>query len=179
MTELLYVNSDLPGGYYRCTSGEDGFRFLYVSQGFLSLFGYTESELKSVSKTTPSLIGKTIVDARSKASSQGITLKVIGSGETVLSQVPSAGQSIPEKGVIIAYTEKNARSEKVKVPDFTGMTAAEVNETAVRYGLNVAFSGPYQSAGALVYKQSIATDTEVQAGSRLTVYFQATANMND
>ncbi len=140
---------------------------------------YTESELKSVSKTTPSLIGKTIVDARSKASSQGITLKVIGSGETVLSQVPSAGQSIPEKGVIIAYTEKNARSEKVKVPDFTGMTAAEVNETAVRYGLNVAFSGPYQSAGALVYKQSIATDTEVQAGSRLTVYFQATANMND
>ena len=43
---LLYVNSDLPGGYYRCTSGEDGFRFLYVSQGFLSLFGYTESELK-------------------------------------------------------------------------------------------------------------------------------------
>ena len=46
MTELLYVNSDLPGGYYRCTSGEDGFRFLYVSQGFLSLFGYTESELK-------------------------------------------------------------------------------------------------------------------------------------
>ena len=45
MTELLYVNSDLPGGYYRCTAG-DRFGFLYVSQGFLSMFGYTESELK-------------------------------------------------------------------------------------------------------------------------------------
>ena len=140
---------------------------------------FTADELKSISKTTPSLIGKTIAQARETASSQGITVKIIGGGDTVLSQVPSAGQSIPEKGVVIAYTEKNAKSEKVQVPDFTGMTAAEVNETAVRYGLNVTFSGPYKSAGALVYKQSIAKDIEVQAGSGVTVYFQATANMND
>ena len=45
MTELLYVNNDLPGGYCRCTP-EDGFRFLYVSQGFRSLTGFTNDELK-------------------------------------------------------------------------------------------------------------------------------------
>ena len=45
MTELLYINNDLPGGYYRCTT-DDGFRFLYVSQGFLAMFGFTENELK-------------------------------------------------------------------------------------------------------------------------------------
>ena len=140
---------------------------------------YTADELRSISKTTPSVIGKTVAEARSAASQQGITLKVIGSGETVLSQVPSAGQSIPEKGVIIAYTEKNAKSEKVPVPEFIGMTAAEVNETAVQYGLNVTMSGPYKAAGSLVYKQSIAKDIEVQAGSGITVYFQATANMDD
>ena len=140
---------------------------------------YTADELKSISKTTPSLIGKTAADARAKASAQGLTLKLIGAGETVVSQVPAAGQSIPEKGVIIAYTEKNAKSEKLQVPDFTGMTAGEVNETAARYGLNATLSGPYKSAGALAYKQSIAKDIEVQAGSGITVYFQATANMND
>ena len=140
---------------------------------------YTENELRTVSKTTPSLIGATVADARAKASAQGLTLKVVGAGETVLSQVPSAGQSIPEKGVVIAYTEKNAKSEKVQVPDFTGMTAAEVNEVARDYSLNVTMSGPYKAAGALVYKQSIAKDIEVQAGSGVTVYFQATANMND
>ena len=45
MTELLYINSDLPGGYCRCTL-KDGFRFLYVSLGFQSLFGYSIDELK-------------------------------------------------------------------------------------------------------------------------------------
>ncbi len=140
---------------------------------------YTENELRSISKTTPSVIGKTVADARAKASAQGVTLKIVGAGETVLSQVPSAGQSIPEKGVIIAYTEKNAKSEKVQVPDFTGMTAAEVNASAQEYGLNVTMSGPYKAAGSVVYKQSIARDIEVQAGSGITVYFQATANMND
>jgi PAS domain S-box-containing protein len=44
-TEMLYVNNDLPGGYFRCTP-KDGFRFLYVSEGFRSLFGYTGDELK-------------------------------------------------------------------------------------------------------------------------------------
>ena len=140
---------------------------------------YTENELRSISKTTPAVIGNTVADARAKASAQGVTLKVVGSGETVVSQVPAAGQSIPEKGVIIAYTEKNAKSEKVQVPDFTGMSASEVNEIAREYGLNVTMSGPYKAAGSAVYKQSIAKDIEVQAGSGVTVYFQATANMND
>ena len=45
MTELLYVNTDLPGGYCRC-SADDGFSLLYISQGFLGMFGYTENEIR-------------------------------------------------------------------------------------------------------------------------------------
>ncbi|MBR1821717.1 MAG: EAL domain-containing protein [Clostridia bacterium] len=43
VTEIQYVNSDLPGGYFRCAlSGE----FLYISQGFEELVGYTVEEIR-------------------------------------------------------------------------------------------------------------------------------------
>ena len=45
MTELLYINSELPGGYCR-TTPDDGYEFIYISQGFLSLLGYTEEEIR-------------------------------------------------------------------------------------------------------------------------------------
>ncbi len=45
VSELQYVNEDLPGGYYRCTA--DGrFEFLYVSRGFADMVGYTQAEIR-------------------------------------------------------------------------------------------------------------------------------------
>lgn len=42
--ELHFLNHDMPGGYHRCADTE-GFRFLYVSEQFLNLFGYTREEI--------------------------------------------------------------------------------------------------------------------------------------
>jgi len=47
MTEMQYLNFDLPGGYYRCAVSDD-FEFLYVSDGFLEMLGYTREELKQL-----------------------------------------------------------------------------------------------------------------------------------
>ncbi len=45
VTELQYFNEDLPGGYHRCTA--DGrCEFLYVSQGFCDMVGYTPQEIR-------------------------------------------------------------------------------------------------------------------------------------
>ena len=45
VTELQYVNRDIPGGYHRCsTDGE--FTFYYISQGFLDMVGYTREEIR-------------------------------------------------------------------------------------------------------------------------------------
>lgn len=46
-TEMQYINYDLPGGYYRCAV-TDKYEFLYVSQGFLDMLGYTREELKTL-----------------------------------------------------------------------------------------------------------------------------------
>jgi len=46
VTELQYLNTDLPGGYYRC-SERDGFEFQYISRNFQSMTGYTAQEIQN------------------------------------------------------------------------------------------------------------------------------------
>lgn len=45
VTELQYVNEDLPGGYYRVAADGRG-TFLYVSKGFSKIVGYTAEEIR-------------------------------------------------------------------------------------------------------------------------------------
>lgn len=47
VSELQLINTDLPGGYFRCLLEEDDFEFIFVSQNFLEMTGYSESELHS------------------------------------------------------------------------------------------------------------------------------------
>ncbi|MBQ5969544.1 MAG: PASTA domain-containing protein [Clostridia bacterium] len=140
---------------------------------------YTQEELKAISKTTPGMIGKSVSQARALAEENNLTIKIIGEGETVLSQVPSAGSTIAKNGVVVVYTNSGEAMQTVNVPNFAGMTAASVNETAAAYGLNVILSGPSDAAGATVYQQSIAPETQVDAGSTVTVDFRITENMDD
>ncbi len=133
---------------------------------------YTAKELASISRVTPELVGRTASQAKVAAAAEGFTVKVVGDGESVVSQVPASGQSIPKNGVIIVYTEKDSQSQEVEVPDFTGLTASQVNVKGVESGINVIFSGPAEAAGALAYNQDIPKGTVVDAGSNITVYFR-------
>ncbi len=44
VTELQYVNAELPGGYTRCAA-DGGYQFYYISKGFEDLTGYTAGEI--------------------------------------------------------------------------------------------------------------------------------------
>jgi stage V sporulation protein D (sporulation-specific penicillin-binding protein) len=134
---------------------------------------YTAEELSKISKSTPDLIGKTISAAKSLASNQGLKVKIVGEGDTVISQMPAASQTIPHGGVIVLYTEKDAQSKKTKVPDFTGLTVSQVNSLAGEYCLNIVFSGPTKEAGVKAYAQSIAKGVKVDIGSSITVSFKS------
>lgn len=133
---------------------------------------YTPEEIAKLSKTTPDLIGKTVNAAKSLVANEGLKVKVIGKGDTVITQMPAFSQAIPQGGVIILYTEKDAKSEKTTVPDFTGLTVSQVNSLAGEYNLNIVFSGPTGEAGVKAYAQSIAKGAEVDMGSSVTVTFK-------
>ncbi len=45
--ELKFINNDMPAGYYRC-SPEPGYPFLFVSDIFLEMLGYTREELEEL-----------------------------------------------------------------------------------------------------------------------------------
>ena len=133
---------------------------------------YTEEELNSMAKNVPSVVGEKVTTAQNKLISQGFSVKVVGSGEKVKSQMPEAGSKIYENGVVVLYSEGKNQT-KVKVPSFSGMTVSQVNETATNAGLNVTFEGSSLSSGGVVaYSQSIDSGTSVPIGSTITVYFR-------
>ena len=134
---------------------------------------YTAEELSKLSKSTPDLVGKTVSTAKSLAYKDGLKVKIIGSGDTVISQMPAQSQMIPQGGVIVIYTENENKSAKTKVPDFTGLTVSQVNSLAGEYCLNVVFSGPTKETGVKAYAQSIAKGAEVDMGSSITVSFKS------
>lgn len=140
---------------------------------------YTQSELEKVSKTAPNLIGQSVSLARQTAANSGLSVKVIGNGDGVISQIPSANQSIPENGIIVVYTEDSSKATVVKVPDFSGMTASQANKKAHEVGINIVLSGPAGEAGAVAYNQSVAKSTEVSPGTSITVYFHTTIQEAD
>ncbi len=139
---------------------------------------YSDSEMAQATVTAPNLIGESADTVKSKAS--GFTVKVVGNGETVVSQMPSAHQSMPKGGVIVVYTEENAEKQTSVVPNLTGLTISEANRIAVNAGFNIKIAGTTQGAGqVLSYKQSLVVDTTAETGSVITVYFKSSENVTD
>lgn len=141
---------------------------------------YTEKELSTVTSVAPNLVGISVSAAKQTAAKQGYTVKTVGSGDKVVSQNPSANQTIPSGGVIVVYTEEDAKTSMIEVPDFTNKTVSQVNQLAVNVGLNITFSGPsLETSSTISFKQSIEVGTKVAAGSSVTVYFQETSGVED
>lgn len=179
----ILIGIDSPGGYL--TSGgalaapvakevlESTLRYLNVAPS------YTSEELEKISTETPSLTGKALWEAKNTAFGGGITLKVVGSGETVVSQYPEANTLIPKGGVVVAYTDGEEASLELAVPDFIGKTVAEVNFLAAENSLNVIFSGPTEEGASTAYSQSLEAGSTVSAGTTVTVYFANTETPAD
>lgn len=134
---------------------------------------YTDEDMV-ISVKVPGVTGKTLSEAKAALSAESLTTRVIGNGDTVLSQSPGEGQYVSENGVVVLYTEEGSERKTATVPDFTGQTIAAVNSAAKNAGVNVAFSGRSLTAsGVVAYKQSVEKGTEVAAGTSITVYFRS------
>ena len=121
-------------------------------------------------QTTTSVVG----------SASKFSVRVVGEGEKVISQVPSFGQSMPKNGVIVVYTEENAARQTSTVPKLVGLSVAEANRTAVNAGFNIKVSGTTQATGEILsYKQSVPEGTSAEAGTTITVYFRSEQDVSD
>lgn len=141
---------------------------------------YNDSEKALLDVQVPSVTDTTVDEARAVLSENEFSIRVEGSGSTVVSQMPVAGQYIPQGGVIVLYTDDSSKKIKTTVPDFTGMTVTEANYAAINAGINIRVSGNSLSGASLTaYRQSSAKGSEIEYGSTVTVYFRAMTGLSD
>ncbi len=133
---------------------------------------YTEEELANLSRTTPKLEGDAVASAQTKLSNLGLKSTIVGDGDTVVRQIPEAGQSIPAGGMVLLYTE-STDEQMVTVPNFVGKTLTQVNTLAANFELNVQPVGLSVGGGtsAVSNSQSIAEGTKVPKGTVIKVNF--------
>ncbi len=136
---------------------------------------YTQEELDKMAVKIPSVTGQSVEFAKKAIKEKDLKYKIIGNGDTVIKQFPTATESLYSDGVVMLYTEESAVISKSKVPDFYGMSLSAANQTAVDNNINISFSGAAMSGSSVfAYKQSIEPGTEVDSGTIVTVYFRTT-----
>lgn len=138
---------------------------------------YTEEEIAQMDTTAENYVGKSISEAESLVSSGGFTPVVMGSGDTVISQVPTAQSRLPQQGTVVLYTdEESMNDDVVEVPDLTNMTVAQANSTAAMYNLNISVVGSNADGEGISYSQGIKAGSKVKSGTVISVNFEQDSN---
>lgn len=134
---------------------------------------YTDAELKDLDTVTGAYVGMKTDEAEMKIKNSSLNVKVVGEGEKVIGQNPSAYSAIPKEGTVILYTEKDYQKTTVRVPDFRNCTLSEANNLAADHDLNICIEGTKEGETGSIYvkKQDIEPGTEVEVYSVITLTF--------
>jgi stage V sporulation protein D (sporulation-specific penicillin-binding protein) len=96
---------------------------------------YKPGEAMSVDVTVPFVRRTAPADAVKAAERAGLAARVVGGGDTVTDQLPSAGVRVPSGTEMILYTEGTKPDETVTVPSVLGMTPEQANEALTNAGV--------------------------------------------
>ena len=119
--------------------------------------------------------GLTAEDAARKLKASGLTVRNLGTGETVTGQIPAPGEKIPAGSQVLLYLGDEPEERMVSVPDFTGMHRQQAAEAAGEQGLYLLVTGNGEiSPKVTVTAQSIPKDTQVPPGTTITLEFTDT-----
>ena len=133
---------------------------------------YTEEEQLKRDTVVPNLEGMTASQAKAAAEEAGLSIRTVGSGDTVTSQVPSYSATVSRSSTIVLYMGENAPDETVVVPDLTGLGVSQVRQKLSALGLYYKSSGSEYATGNIVaQRQDIKGGTEVPVGTVVSVEF--------
>jgi len=135
---------------------------------------YSEEEMKRSSVSVSNYVGSELEKAIVSISKLGLSYEVVGNGDTVTSQMPSAYAKLTKTdGKVILYTEGiSSATQMTVVPRVVGLTAEEAIRSLQARGLNVLISGATNynvGGGAKVVEQSTAENIEVKRGTVITI----------
>lgn len=140
---------------------------------------YSESEEPDVTIEVPDVRESDTDTAADTLDEAGFIVKIKGSGDTVLNQLPQPGNVLGEGSTVILYTEEtDEEAQLVRVPDVTGGTASYARDLLQAYNLNfeVTGAGHAEAYGSYAVKQSAAPGEEVPVGTVIGVEFRQVAS---
>ena len=133
---------------------------------------FSEGDAAGIQVVMPDLAGMTQKEAQNALKELHLTMKIVGTGETVTGQIPAAGQMVPGCSQVLVYLGGQAEQETVTVPDFTGMNRQQASDAAGKLGLYILVKGnPEISLTVTVTAQDIPKDTQVPVGTTITLEF--------
>lgn len=172
----MLVFFDTPKGDFYYGSAVAAPVFAKAMQEILPYLGvekkYTEEETQKLEAATPNLVGKKTYEAVGAVRSLSLVPIVLGSGDSVISQIPQPSERIPKGGTVVVYTDSDIEGSEVKVPKLTGMSIYGASKAASLANLNIKISGAGNlKEGAVSVSQDISEGTVVSKGTIITVNF--------
>lgn len=115
---------------------------------------YTAGELETMDVSVESVVGYKPHEAASKIRGQGLEASIVGSGESVIRQIPLPGEPVPRGGTVLLYTAKED-AKASDVPNVIGMTPQQANKTLTNAGFNIRIvGGGIDQTGTIAISQS-------------------------
>ena len=136
---------------------------------------YTQEDAAGRLVVMQDLTELTTDQAQKLLKEQGLTCRILGSGETIQGQIPGAGRSVPGNSQVLLYLEEIPEKQMTEVPDFVGMTRQQANDAAGSLGLYILAKGnPDTGPSITVSTQSVPPKSQVEAGTTVVLEFADT-----
>jgi len=102
---------------------------------------FTTEQLAQTEAIVPNIVGAGPHDAQARLRVAGLDSRLIGSGASIVRQVPPGGQRMPRGSTVILYTEEQVTPSEVPLPDVRGQSPHQANTELVGMGLNIELRG--------------------------------------
>ncbi len=134
---------------------------------------YTAEEISSMDISTPNVLNEQVTTAENAIKEKGLKVKIMGSGTTVVKQVPVQGESIPQNGTVVLYTDEASSSQTTTVPNIVGLSVSDANAALINAGLNIRLSGTgFENSGSVCFRQDIQEGQQVEYGTIIKAEFR-------
>lgn len=133
---------------------------------------YSEEDMRLMDTLVPNVVGEDREEAVQALEKKGFTVRVLGNGDTVTAQTPSAAKSAPKSCTVVLTTESKGEIPTTVVPDLIGLSPSNVAYAVRSKNLNIRYAGTgYDSTSGISRTQDPPAGSVVEQGTVVTVEF--------
>ena len=131
---------------------------------------YNAENIELINVAVPNVTELTQAEAVNVLKEKSLTARVVGEGPTVTDQIPTVGMEVPGTSQIVIYMGEPKPTDRVEMPDFTGLSIAQANDLAAQSDLYLQTKGTSRDSSAVsVTYQDIQAGEMVDLGTTVTI----------